>query len=133
MPFDLTLTTPEGVRLQAEAEFVLAPGSEGDLGVLPGHSPLLSPLAIGHVVVTTSGGRERLAISGGFVEIHPDNVLILAETAEPVESIDVERAQAAKERAERRLEERAADLDIARAEAALARALNRIELTTDAS
>ena len=98
MPFDLKLTTPEGVRLEAEAEFVLVPGAEGDIGVLPGHSPLLSPMRLGHVVATVGGGTRRFSVSGGFVEIHPDSVLILAETAEAADDVDVDRARAARER-----------------------------------
>lgn len=128
MPFDLKLTTPEGVRLEAEAEFVLVPGAEGDIGVLPGHSPLLSPMRLGHVVATVGGGTRRFSVSGGFVEIHPDSVLILAETAEAADDVDVDRARAARERAEKRLEEPSHDTDVARAQVALARALNRLSL-----
>ena len=132
MSIELTITTPEGVSLQDEVEFVEAPAAAGDIGVLPGHSPMLSPLRLGQVAATVDGKVRRFAISGGFVEIHPKTMLILADTAESVEDIDVSRAQAAKERAERRLEEAPPGLDIPRAMSALARAVNRLEAAEEA-
>ena len=132
MSIELTVTTPEGVRLQADAEFVQVPGAAGDIGVLPGHSPLLTSIRMGRILAKVGGKSRRFAVSSGFVEIHPETILILAETAEPAEDIDIERARAAHERAGLRLEDPNPDTDVPRAELALARALNRIKTAEDA-
>lgn len=124
----LEVVTPQRTVLSDEAESVIVPGVEGRLGFLPGHAPLVAGLTIG---IVEYGGvhqtKKRLAITGGFVELSDDRVSILADAAELADEIDVARAMAAKERAERRLREREANIDRVRAEAALRRALNRLQ------
>lgn len=125
---NLEVITPERVILKTETTSVIAPGVLGYLGIMPRHAPLVTPLQPGVVTYRCEGTETRkLAVSGGFLEAGPDRVIILADTAEKAEEIDVERALAAKERAERRLKERADDLDVERAEAALKRALARLK------
>jgi F-type H+-transporting ATPase subunit epsilon len=111
---------------------VIARGVQGDLGILPNHMPLVTPLKIAPVRIKTEGEKEiRMAVSGGFMEVRGDKVTILAETAELPEDIDVERAKAAKERAEKRLIDKHPDLDIRRAERALQRAMARLDVTNN--
>jgi F-type H+-transporting ATPase subunit epsilon len=124
--FELRIVAPEGQVLQKDVEFVLLPGEAGELGVLAKHTPLIAGLKTGVLQYTADSGRKRVALSGGFVEIADDKATVLADTAEPGELIDLTRAMAAKERAEKRLSERTADIDIKRAEFALRRALARI-------
>lgn len=127
-PATFEVVTPEEKILEEEVESVIAPGTEGYLGVLPRHTPLLTTLKPGVVRYRKVGDRtESLAVSGGFMEAGPDRVVILADTAELASDIDVERALRARERAEKRLRERSPDLDVARAEAALARSLARLK------
>ncbi|MDN5344925.1 MAG: F-type H+-transporting ATPase subunit epsilon [Clostridia bacterium] len=124
----LEVITPEGVTLKTDTGSVVAPGVLGYLGVLPGHAPLITPLQAGVVTYRPAGGgEEHLAVSGGFLEAGPEQVVILADTAEKAGEIDVERARQARERAERRLKERPPGLDVARAEAALQRATARLK------
>ncbi len=106
-----------------------APGEEGGFQVLYNHAPLLSAIVVGEVKIQESDGKlARYATSGGFVEVLSNHVVLLAETAESSEEIDVRRAEEAKRRAEERLHEPAPDLDIQRARLALARALNRLRI-----
>lgn len=126
-PLLLEVVTPERMILREEVESVIAPGSEGYLGVLPRHSPLLTTLKPGVVRYRKGGRWERLAVSGGFMEAGPGRVVILADAAELPSEIDVERARRAMERAKKRLWERSPDLDVARAEAALMRSLARLK------
>ncbi|MBO8168505.1 MAG: F0F1 ATP synthase subunit epsilon [Thermoanaerobacteraceae bacterium] len=121
------VVTPERSVIEKEIESLVIPASEGYLGVLPGHAPLVTGLQPGVVRMKTGGSEDRMAISGGFMEVMNDKVTIMADTAELAEEIDVERAKRAKERAEKRLRERPEGLDVARAEFALRRALARIE------
>ncbi len=124
----LEIITPRRVLLKTEADSVTAPGVMGYLGVLPKHAPLITPLQPGVVTYSRSDiGKKRLAVSGGFLEVGPQRVVILADTAEKAAEIDVERAFRAKERAEKRLWRRLPELDIVRAEAALRRALARLK------
>ena len=124
----LKIVTPDRVVLREEVERVVAPGSEGDFEVLPRHTPFLTSLKIGQIFYSKNGKEEVLSTSGGFVEVRMDRMTILAETSEWPQEIDRERAEAARRRAERRLEEGAPEIDIARAEAALKRALNRLRV-----
>lgn len=101
----------------------------GELGILPGHIPLVAPLTINAVRLKQGDHTEHIAVSGGFLEVRPDKVTILAQAAEKPTDIDVERAKQAKERAERRLEIKQDDIDIRRAELALQRALIRLDIT----
>lgn len=122
---NVELVTAEGRVLSQEADFVLAPGSAGDLGVLPHHIPLLTPLRTGEVMVRNDGVEEYLFVSGGFLEILPDRVVILADAAERAEDIDQTRAEAARRAAEEALAEHAGD---AMAAAKLERALYRLKV-----
>jgi len=124
------VVTPERVVYSGQAEMVIARGVQGDLGILPNHMPLVSPLKTAPVRIKTEGDKEvSMAVSGGFMEVRGDKVTILAETAELPGDIDVERAKAAKERAEKRLAEKYAELDVQRAERALQRAMARLDVT----
>ncbi|GAW93840.1 F0F1 ATP synthase subunit epsilon [Calderihabitans maritimus] len=123
----MEVVTPERVVFSEEVDSLIVPAAEGYLGVLPNHAPLITGLEIG-VVRYKQGGREsKMAISGGFMEVYENRAIILADTAEKGDEIDLERAQRAKERAEKRLKERPPDLDVVRAELALKRALARIK------
>jgi F-type H+-transporting ATPase subunit epsilon len=123
------VVTPERVVYSGEANMVIARGVEGDLGILPNHMPLVTPLKIAPVRIKTEGDKEiKMAVSGGFMEVRGDKVTIIAETAERPEDIDVARAKAAKARAEQRLSERHPDLDVRRAELALQRAMARLDV-----
>jgi F-type H+-transporting ATPase subunit epsilon len=123
----LSLVTPERKLLEEAVEEVVLPGSEGYLGVLPGHAPLLTGLKTGELTYTESGRRHACFVTGGFVEVLPDRVSVLADVGERAEEIDVERARAAKDRAEKRLKG-GEDVDWDRARAALSRALARIQI-----
>jgi F-type H+-transporting ATPase subunit epsilon len=124
------VVTPERVVYSGEANMVIARGVEGDLGILPNHMPLVTPLKIAPVRIKVEGEKEMvIAVSGGFMEVRGDKVTIIAEAAELPGDIDVERARKAKERAEERLRQKLPDLDVARAERSLQRALLRIDVT----
>ncbi len=122
------IVTAERVVYSEDVDAVIAPGVEGQLGILPHHAPLMTTLQAGELRLKRGGDEDSLAISGGFLEVRPDRVIILADTAERAEEIDTARAEAAKQRAEQRLAERRATpgLDEARCEAALRRAMARL-------
>src|SRR5512136_1071805 len=101
--FQLEIVTPEKMVVNAVAEEIQIPGKGGYLGILPGHAPLITELAVGEIAYRTGTQTRRLAVAWGFAEILPEKVTILAETAEKAEEIDVPRAQAAKQRAEEEL------------------------------
>jgi F-type H+-transporting ATPase subunit epsilon len=122
----IDIVTAERVVYTAEADVVIAPGVEGQLGILPHHAPLMTILQAGELVVRKGLEEESLAISGGFLEVRPDHVIVLADQAERAEEIDASRAEAARKRAEERLKEKPAGIDEARAEAALRRAMVRL-------
>jgi F-type H+-transporting ATPase subunit epsilon len=122
------LVTAEGRLVSREADFVIAPGVEGDLGVLPRHIPLLTPLRAGEVTVRNEGNDEYLFVAGGFLEVLPDKVLILADAAERAEDIDEARAEEARRRAQQLLEEKVEGVDTAAAAAALERAVMRLKV-----
>jgi len=127
----LEVVTPEKVVISEEVQIVAAPGSQGEFGVLVGHTPFLTTIKTGGLRYTDAQGKERYVfVSGGFTEALPDKVTVLAESAEKMEDIDPKRAKAAMERAEKRLvEDRAKEqVDITRAKAALDRAVTRINL-----
>ena len=130
--FQLEIVTPQGTVFSDQVEAVRAPGVGGYFGVLRGHTPLMTALQIGEIRVRRDGQVIRFATSGGFVEVLPNRVIILAETAEREDQIDVARALAAKERAEKRLAQRGPDVDVERAKAALARAKNRLRVAGQA-
>ncbi|NLL53049.1 MAG: F0F1 ATP synthase subunit epsilon [Peptococcaceae bacterium] len=124
--FNFKVVAPDGLVLDKDVEFVLVRSEEGDLGILAHHAPLIASLKIGVVSYRENGVRHKIAVSGGFMEVIDNKVTILANTAETAEEIDLQRAQAAKERAEKRLQERKPGTDIQRAEIALRKALSRI-------
>ncbi len=119
------LVTAEGRVLSEEADFVLAPGIDGDLGVLPHHIPLLTPLRNGEVVVRNEDTEHVLFVSGGFLEILPDKVTILADAAERAEDIDEARAEESRRRAQELLSQEASNADAA---SALERATLRLRV-----
>ncbi|MFI8711611.1 F0F1 ATP synthase subunit epsilon [Brevibacillus brevis] len=124
------VVTPERVVYSGQAEMVIARGLQGEIGIMPNHMPLVTPLKTAPVRIKTEGDKElQMAVSGGFMEVRGDKVTILAETAELPGDIDVERAKAAKERAEKRLTEKYAELDVKRAERALQRAMARLDVS----
>ena len=126
----LEVVTPEKYVVDEEVEIAVAPGSLGEFGVLIGHTPFLTTLKAGEMHYTDASGAQRYVfVSGGFAEARPDKVTVLAESAERRRDIDVDRAKAAIERAQERLDQsRAEDIDFNRAKAALERALHRIRL-----
>jgi F-type H+-transporting ATPase subunit epsilon len=125
----LDIVTAERAVFSGEVDEVVAPGVAGQLGILPHHAPLMTILQAGELVVKKGGKDEIMAISGGFLEVRPDRVIILADAAERAEEIDIARAEAAKKRAEERLRERkAAGMEQAALEAALQRALTRLSV-----
>lgn len=125
----LEVVTPECSVVSERAQIVMAPGSLGEFGVLNGHTPFLTSLKVGTLKYTDANGKERAVfVSGGFAEALPDRVTVLAESAERRSSIDVGRAQAAKQRAEERLDKDSDDIDFLRAKAALERSLHRLQL-----
>ena len=130
----LEVVTPAKVVVKAEVDMVVAPGTEGEFGVLPGHVLFLSGIIPGELRYTTGTQKELLAVSGGFAEISNDRVSILVEAAEKATDIDVERAERAAERAKGRMaKDRATeDIDFKRAEAALQRALVRLKVAQKA-
>ncbi len=128
MTIKLDIVTAERVVFSGDVDIILAPGLEGELGILPHHAPLMTVLAPGELIARTSGEEYNLAVSGGFVEVRPDRVIILADSAERAEEIDIMRAEEAKERARKQLDHPSSPGDAAQAEAALRRALARIEV-----
>ena len=127
----LEIVTPSTDVVNEEAQIVMAPGSLGEFGVLDGHTPFMTALKTGDVRYTDAGGKERhVFVSGGFAEALPDKVTVLAESAERRRDIDLERAQTALTRAEKRLAEGSNTLDVIRAKAALARAMMRIQMAS---
>jgi F-type H+-transporting ATPase subunit epsilon len=125
---DLTIVTPERAVVHEEVEELEIPGAEGYLGVLPGHAPLFSELKVGEVSYRKANRWTFLSVAWGFVEVLPNQVRILAETAERAQEIDVERAQRAKQRAEELITRGGEDVDYNRALVALERALIRIQV-----
>lgn len=126
----LRVVTPNRQVVREDVEEIQAPGREGYLGILPGHAPLISELKAGEVSYRRGREVQRLAVSGGFLEVLPEQVTVLAETAERPEDIDVARAQAARERAEKRLRSPNQETDIRRATVALERALIRLQVAS---
>jgi len=126
--FQLEVVTPEKVLVKDTAEEMQLPGKDGYLGILPGHAPLITELAIGQMTYRNGGETHTFSVAWGFAEVLPDKVTVLAELAERAEDIDVQRAREAKERAENRLNSNDAEVDVPRAQAALARANCRLQV-----
>ena len=125
--FNLNVVAPFGQVLNKDVEFVVVPGEEGELGILANHAPLIAALQAGVIQYTEDGKVYKVAVSGGFMEVANNKVTILANTAEDEVTIDTDRALAAKERAEKRLQEKTSDTDVLRAEMALKRAVARLK------
>jgi len=123
----LEIVTAEGTVFADDVNEVVAWGIEGQLGILPHHAPLMTMLQPGDLLIRKDNEEHYLAISGGFLEVRPDKVIILADACERAEEIDMERAEAARRRADEILKTRPPDVDTAAAEAALRRSLARIK------
>ena len=126
----LEVVTPERLVVQEEVDDITMPGKSGYLGILPGHAPLITEIAVGEITYHSSGQTRRLSVAWGFAEVLPDRVSVLAETAEFAEEIDLARAQAALKRAQERIAQGGENLDWDRATLALARALLRIQVVS---
>jgi F-type H+-transporting ATPase subunit epsilon len=127
--FNVNIVTPDGPVVDTNVELVSAKAQSGELGIMAGHVPMVAPLQIGVVRLVTGGKQSELvAISGGFLEVRPDQVTILAQAAEKAENIDIARAKEAKLRAEQHLQSKQADVDFKRAQLALKRAINRVNV-----
>ncbi len=126
----LEIVTPRRLVLVADVEMVIARGTEGELGILPQHAPLVTPLEVAPLKLRAGGKWEELAVSGGYLEVMPNRITVLANTAERAGEIDVARARSARERAEERKKGRreGEEIDMARAEAALKRAITRLRV-----
>ncbi|HEY7030966.1 MAG TPA: F0F1 ATP synthase subunit epsilon [Thermomicrobiales bacterium] len=116
------------VFTENDVDMVVAPGSDGVLGILPRHAPLITTLAAGELRVKKAGREQSLVVFGGFMEVTPEKVVVLADTAERAEEIDVGRAEAARGRAQTEIARRASTIELAQAEAALRRATLRLQI-----
>ncbi len=126
--FQLEIVTPEKKVVDTAAEDVQIPGKNGYLGILPGHAPLITELAVGEVRFHAGGEQHLLAVAWGFAEVLPDKVTVLAESAESPDEIDVERARKAKQRAEQRLTSGDTNVDVERALNAIHKAETRLDV-----
>ena len=129
MPLMLEIVTPERLAFSDEVDAVTCPGIEGELGILPHHAPLVTTLGVGELRIRKGGDEEFFAIAGGFLQVRPDRVVVMAETADMASEIDVAKAADARREAERALAEGFEEpADLARARATLQRALLRIQV-----
>jgi F-type H+-transporting ATPase subunit epsilon len=129
MPLLLEIVTPERELFSDQVDAVVCPGIDGELGILPHHAPLLTTLGFGELRIRRGGDEEFFAIAGGFLQVRPDKVVVMAETADMASEIDVEKALEARREAEQALSEGFEEpADLARARAALQRALIRIRV-----
>ena len=126
--FQLEIVTPEKKVVDTPAEEMQIPGKNGYLGILPGHAPLITELAVGEITYRENATEQRLAVAWGFAEVLPNKVTILAETAERPSEIDVERARKSKQRAQERLTSGDINVDVDRALNALQKAETRLEV-----
>jgi F-type H+-transporting ATPase subunit epsilon len=125
----LEIVTPERLAYSEQVDSVVCPGVEGELGILPHHAPLLTTLGLGELRIRRGGEEEFFAIAGGFLQVRPDKVVVMAETADMAAEIDLEKAEEARREAERALQEGFEEpADLARARASLQRALMRIRV-----
>jgi F-type H+-transporting ATPase subunit epsilon len=126
--FQLEIVTPEKMVVRDAAEEMQIPGKDGYLGILPGHAPLITELAVGEITYRKDNYTHHLSVAWGFAEVLPDKVTILAETAERAEDIDAKRAQVAKQRAESELAGSSTEEDFTRTAGNLKRADTRLEV-----
>lgn len=124
----LEVVTPERLLLSHEVSMVIVRGGAGEIGILPRHAPLATTVQPGIVKVRMEEGEDFIAVSGGFLEVRPDRITLLADTAETAVTLDVDRANRSKQRAEERIAQRGEDVDVAQAEAARERAMRRLEM-----
>jgi F-type H+-transporting ATPase subunit epsilon len=128
MTLKLDIVTAERVVFTGDVDMIIAPGEDGQLGILPQHAPLMTTLKPGELVARRSGEEFCMAISGGFLEVRPDRIIVLADSAERAEEIDIARAEAAKQKAQEALANPSSHIDNATAEAALRRAIARLDV-----
>jgi F-type H+-transporting ATPase subunit epsilon len=126
--FKLEIATAERLVYSDDVNMVIAWGTEGQLGILPHHAPLITMLQPGELIIRKDDGESYLAVSGGFLEVRPEKVVILADACERADEIDIARAEDAKQRAGALMESPTADSDTAAAEAALRRSLVRLRV-----
>jgi F-type H+-transporting ATPase subunit epsilon len=127
----LTVEIVTGERVvftETDVDMVIAPGTDGTLGILPKHAPLITTLAQGELRVKKGGNEQSLVVFGGFMEVTPDRVVVLADSAERAEEIDVARAEAARQRAQAAVAQRGTAMDLAKSELALRRAAIRLQV-----
>ncbi|MEP6680996.1 MAG: F0F1 ATP synthase subunit epsilon [Chloroflexota bacterium] len=130
MPLQLEIVSPERLAFTDEVDMVVVPGIDGELGILPHHTRLISALGVGELRIKKGGTEQSMLISGGFVEVRPDKVIVLADLAEHSDEIDEAKAVEARRRAEAELEQVQAPADLARVRAALQTALMRERIAT---
>ncbi len=130
MPLQLEIVTPERRAFTDEVDMVVVPGIDGELGILPHHTPLISALGTGELKIKQRGVEQVMLISGGFVEVRPDKVVVMADIAEHSEEIDAARATEARKQAEAQLGEARQPADVARIRASLQTALMRERIAT---
>ena len=124
----VNIVTPDGPVYDSEVDMIIAKTASGEIGILPGHIPMVAPLVIGAIKLKKEAKTEYVAVSSGFVEVRPEKVSILATSAEVASSIDLARAKEAMKRAEERIQSKQDSVDHSRAELALKRAMNRINV-----
>ncbi|MER2261911.1 MAG: F0F1 ATP synthase subunit epsilon [Psychrobacillus sp.] len=124
----VNIVTPDGPVYDSEVDMIIANTASGEIGILPGHIPMVAPLRIGAVKLKKDGKSQYVSVSGGFVEVRPEKVTILAQSAEVADTIDLARAKEAMKRAESLLQSKQESTDYVRAELALKRAMNRINV-----
>ncbi|OGO00285.1 MAG: F0F1 ATP synthase subunit epsilon [Chloroflexi bacterium RBG_13_52_14] len=122
------IVTAERVVYSDDVDVVVAPGTEGQLGILPHHASLMTMLQPGELIVKKGSEEHSIFVSGGFMEVRGNKVVVLADTAERAEEIDISRAEAAKRRAEERMAQLPTDVDLARAQASLLRSMTRLKV-----
>lgn len=127
---DLQIVTPDRLIVHEQVDEVQIPGTEGYFGVLPGHTPLLASLAVGELWYRKGQDKTYLAIAGGFAEVLPDRVTLLATLAERADEIDPARAESARQRAEQRLKQEPVDIDYERARLALQKSIARLQVSS---
>ena len=129
MPLHLEIVTPERMAYSDDVDMVLVPGVEGEMGILPHHTPLVSLLGLGELKIRKGGQEESFAIAGGFLQVRPDKVVVMAETASLASETDLEKAQEARREAQRALESGFHEgADLATARAAMQQALLHIRV-----
>ena len=128
----LEIVTPDRAIVHEQVDEVQAPGAEGYFGVLPGHTPMLALLQVGTLWYRKGAEKFYLSVAFGVAEVMPDRVIVLAQIAERADEIDVDRAQAARQRAEKRLAERQRDVDFERARISLLKAMTRLNVAQKA-